>query len=312
MKYIIKKFSALIITLFVISFLSFFAFQVIPGDSALVSLGTNATKEELESRREELGYNKSIPERYLNWLTKALKGDFGDSTSYNMPVNQLLAGKFSVTIGLGMMSILFIVIISVPIGILSSKRNQDSSKIGISLLMQIGMAIPPFFLGMIITLLFGLILKWFTPGNYIPPSEHFFGYIRFMIFPALAIAIPKIAMMVKFLRSSIDRQLALDYVRTAKSKGNTKTQVLYHHVLKNACIPVITFLGMMIAEVMAGSIVIEQVFNMPGLGRLLVVAISNRDFMVVQVIILYIAALVMIVNFLVDIAYQWVDPRLRR
>lgn len=311
MKYIIKKLGALIITLFLISFLSFFAFQIIPGDSVLVSLGTSATKEELLRIREEMGYNKSIPKRYFLWLENVIKGDFGQSSNYNMPVKELLKGRFCVTIGLGILSILLIVILALPLGIFLSKKEEKKKSVFISLCNQIFMAIPPFFLGMILTLLFGLILKWFTPGAYVSPQEDFAGYLTFMIFPAFAVAIPKAAMLIKFLRSSVARELAKDYVRTAKSKGNTSNQVLYKHVLKNALIPVITFFGMIIAEVLAGSIVIEQVFNLPGLGRLLVVAISNRDFMVVQTIVLYIAFLVIIVNNLVDIAYRWLDPRLR-
>lgn len=310
MKYIIKKLGALIITLFLISFLSFFAFQIIPGDSVLVSLGTSATEEELERIRKEMGYNKSVPERYFLWLKDVVKGDFGQSSNYNMPVKELIKDRFIVTLGLGVMSIILIIVISLLLGIFLSKKEERKKSVFISLCNQIFMAIPPFFLGMIITLLFGLILKWFTPGAYVSPKDNLMGYFKFMIFPAFAVAIPKIAMLIKFLRSSIARELTKDYVRTAKSKGNTSNQILYKHVLKNAMIPVITFLGMMIAEVLAGSIVIEQVFNLPGLGRLLVVAISNRDFMVVQIIVLYIAFLVMIVNFFVDLAYQWLDPRL--
>lgn len=181
----------------------------------------------------------------------------------------------------------------------------------ITLLTQFLMAVPAFFLGIILTLVFGVVLRWFVPGSYVAPTENFGGYLRYLIFPAIAIAIPKIAMTVKFLKTSVIRELKLDYVRTARSKGNMEHAVLWKHVLKNALIPVITFMGMVIADVLAGSIVIEQVFNLPGVGRLLVVAIGNRDYPVVQAIVIYIASVVLIINFIVDLLYQKVDPRIR-
>jgi ABC-type dipeptide/oligopeptide/nickel transport systems, permease components len=310
MKFVVKKIGTLIITLLIISLVTFLAFQIIPGDSVLASLGTHATKEQVAAMREELGYNKSISERYLLWLSGAVHGDFGKSTQYDMTVKKLVSDRLPVTAGLGVISIILIILIALPLGIYTAKRKGSIMDKIILVLNQIGMAIPSFFLGMIITLVFGILLKWFTPGKYITLKESFWGYIKYLIFPAISIAVPKIAMMVKFLRSSILRQLDLDYVKTARSKGNSENQVLYGHILKNALIPVITFLGMIIAEVLAGSIIIEQVFNLPGLGRLLVVSISNRDFAVVQAIVLYIAVLVVVINFLVDILYQYIDPRL--
>ncbi len=173
------------------------------------------------------------------------------------------------------------------------------------------MAVPAFFLGIIITLIFGRILRWFSPGGYVSPGEDFFGYLSYMLFPAISVAIPKIAMTVKFLKTSVLRELKLDYVRTARSKGNTERAILWGHVLKNALIPVITFMGMVVADVLAGSIVVEQVFNLPGVGRLLITAISNRDYPVVEAVVVYIASVVLIVNFIVDLLYQKVDPRVR-
>ena len=310
MKYFIKKFCTLIITLFIISFVTFLAFQVIPGDSAVTALGTDASPEQVEALRESYGLNKNIAERYGDWLFHAARGDFGESVNYGIPVGELVGDRFFVTAGLGILSILIIVVLSLPLGILSAKKEGGLWDRLITLISQIGMAVPPFFLGMLITLLFGIVLKWFIPGRYVSFSESPAGYLHYMIFPALAIAVPKTAMMVKFLRSSVLRQMKSDYVRTARSKGNTENKVLYRHVLKNALIPVITFLGMVIADVLAGSIIIEQVFNLPGMGRLLIVGISNRDFPVVQAIVLYIAVLVIMVNFIVDMIYRLIDPRI--
>jgi peptide/nickel transport system permease protein/oligopeptide transport system permease protein len=308
-----KKFTTLIIALFVTSVLTFTAFQIIPGDSALSALGMDATEEELEAYREEMGLNKSLPVRYINWLKGALQGDFGYSSAYQMQmkVSTLIRDRLTVTLWLAALSFVFIVLVSIPLGILSAGRKNGILDSAITLVTQIFMSIPSFFLAMIITLFFGIILKWFTPGSYISPKEDFGLFIRFMVFPAMAVAIPKIAMLVKFIRSSLLRELELDYVRTAKSKGMTDIRILFRHVLKNALIPVITFLAMMLADILAGTILVEQVFNLPGLGRLLVSSIANRDFAVVQAIVLYIISVVIIINFLVDLIYQWIDPRVR-
>jgi len=173
------------------------------------------------------------------------------------------------------------------------------------------MAVPSFFLGMILTYVFGLILHMFQPGKFIEPSENFGKSAQYLLFPALAVALPKIAMVVKFLRSSILTEMNREYVRTAYSRGNTETAVLYGHVLKNAMIPVVTFFAMVIAEILAGSIVAEQVFSVPGIGRLLISSISNRDYPVVQAIVLYITSVVVLINFAVDMIYQVLDPRVR-
>lgn len=309
MKYILKKGITLIITLFIVSIFTFTMFQVIPGDSALSALGMSATEQQLEDYREAMGLNKSLPIRYGIWLSKAITGDFGTSVQYKIPVSQLIRDRLPVTIWLAVISFILIIIVSLPLGIVSAKKKNHPSDHVITTLTQVSMAIPAFFLGMILSYIFGVILKWFTPGKYVSYSESFTGFLSFMIFPAIAIAIPKIAMLVKFLRSSILRQMKLDYVRTARSKGMKEQDILYKHVLKNALIPVITFLAMMLADIMAGAILIEQVFNLPGLGRTLLVAISNRDFNVVQAIILYIATVVIGINFAVDLLYQRIDPR---
>lgn len=311
MKYIAKKIYTLVITLFLVSFLTFIAFQVIPGDSAITSLGTNATEEAILALREELGLNENIVVRFFTWAGNTLQGDFGKSFQYELPVKTLVGDRLPVTLWLSLLSILMILMVSIPLGILTARREGGFLDRMITLITNTSMAIPPFFLGMLITLVFGFVFKWFTPGKYISPSEHFGQFLYYLIFPALAIAIPKIAMIVKFLRSSVLRQLKQDYVRTARSKGHKENTILYGHVLKNALIPVITFMAMVIADIMAGSIIVEQVFGLPGLGRLLVTSISNRDYPVVQIIILYIAAIVVTINFIVDIIYQYIDPRVK-
>ena len=306
-----KKILSLIITLFVISLITFFAFRVIPGDSAIAKLGMEATEEEVEALREKMGLNDTLLVQYTRFISGAIQGDFGESTQYNVSVSSLIADRLPVTLWLAALSFLFIVVVSIPVGLLVAKKQDGWLDKIITLFTQTFMAVPAFFLGILITLLFGVILKWFAPGSYVSPTKNFGAFFSYMIFPALAVAIPKIAMMVKTVKTSVLRELRLDYVRTAKSKGQSKTTILYRHVLKNALIPVITYLGLITAESLAGSIIVEQVFNLPGMGRLLVTAISNRDYPVAQAAVLYIAAIVVIVNFTVDLLYRIVDPRVR-
>lgn len=311
MKLIIKKVLTLIITLILISLVAFFAFQIIPGDPAIAMLKTEATPERVAALREEMGLNDPLIVRYFRWVVSFVQGELGMSYNYGLPVAELLRDKIIVTSSLALLSILMIILVSLPLGFLMARYAEKLGGKIMKVTNQVVMAIPSFFLGVLIVLLFGLILKWFTPGQYISYTESIVGFLKYLLAPAIAIAIPKIAMLIKFLRDSVIKQKQSDYVRTAYSKGNSESRVLYVHVLKNACISVITLLGMMIADIMAGSIVVEQVFNLPGLGRLLVASIGNRDFPVVSAIIIYIASIVVIVNFLVDILYRFIDPRIR-
>ena len=312
MKYMIKKLTTLIITLLLVSMVTFVAFSVIPGDAAIAKLGTEATEERIEALREEMGLNGTIPERYVRWLTKAVQGDFGDSYQYSgITVRDLLGQRLPVTIMLAVLSLLIIVCVSIPIGIIAARTEGTMIDAIINLLTQVTMAIPGFFLGMLVTYVFGIMLKFFQPGNFVMPQDDLWGCLKYLVFPAISIAIPKIAMVVKFLRNSVLSEVKKDYVRTAYSKGNRTKKVLYIHVLQNALIPVITFVAIVAAEVLAGGIVVEQVFSVNGMGRLLVTAISNRDFPVVQAVVLYITALVIVINFVVDMLYQLVDPRVR-
>lgn len=312
MKFVIKKLITLMITLFVISFLTFTAFTVMPGDAAVTKLGTDATKEQIDSMRVQMGLTDPLPVRYGRWLKGALHGDFGDSYRYDgVSVSSLLADRLPVTALLSGIAFLMILICSVPLGLASARHSGRWADILTSQLTQIVMAVPPFFLGILITYLFGLILKWFQPGNFISPSESLLQSVKYLIFPALAVALPKIAMVVKFLRNSVLSEMKRDYVRTAYSRGNNENGVLYSHVLKNAMIPVVTFFAMVAAEILAGSIIVEQVFSVPGVGRLLITSISSRDYPVVSAIILYVTTVVVVLNFAVDMMYQFLDPRVR-
>lgn len=311
MKYIAKKFSSLLLTLLLVSFLSFFAFSVIPGDAAKSQLGTEATPERIEALQKEMGLDRPVLERYASWVTGFFHGDLGTSYSYSMPVGELIRDKVPITIAITVIAFLMILVVSIPIGIFTAQHAGGHLDRLIMTINQMIMSVPGFFIGILITYLFGLILKWFQPGAYVPISENFSGFIGYLVAPSAAIALPRCSMAVKMLRSSVLSQLDADYVRTAYSRGNSTRRVMYHHVLKNALIPVLTFWGMTIADIVANSIILEQVFSIPGMGNLLITSISNRDYPVVQGILVLIAALIIIINFVVDLLYGRIDPRIR-
>lgn len=310
MKYVVKKLAALMITLIIVSFLAFLAFDVIPGDPAISRLGTQATPEKVEALREEMGLNEPLVVRYVFWLIHFVQGDMGTSYSYQMPVSEMIADKIPITLTLTLMAFVIMIVISIPLGIFSAKHAGSRLDRLIYALNQFTMAVPPFFAGILLTYVFGLVLRWFTPGGFVSYQVNFGAFMLYLIFPAIAIALPKSAMTAKLLRSSVMEQASLDYTRTAYSKGNTINGVLWNHVLKNAMIPVVTFLGMALADIIAGSIIIEQVFGIPGLGRILLTSISNRDYPVVQAIIVCIAIAVNLINFAVDMLYRVIDPRI--
>lgn len=310
MKYTLKKLLSMIATLVVVSVCVFLAFNILPGDPAIRMLGLEASPELVEQTREQMGLNDPFVVRYFRWFTAFLKGDFGTSYSYNVPVAGMIASKIPITLTLGLFAFFITVLISIPLGIITAKYENGVLDRFITVLNQIIMAIPPFFSGILITFVFGMIFRLFTPGGFISYKDDFSGFLKYLFFPSLAIALPKIAMTVKMLRGSLIDEAGKDYARTAYSRGNNTNGVLYRHVLKNAMIPVITFLGMALADMVAGSIVVEQVFSIPGISRILLTSISNRDYPVVEAIIMGIATIVILINLLVDIVYRIIDPRI--
>ena len=311
MKYIAKKALTMLATLLVISILAFLAFEVLPGDPTTKMLGTEWTAERADALRAELGLDVPLPLRYLRWLGGFFGGDLGVSYSYSQPVSTLLAGKLGITAMLSLIAFLLVILIAIPLALLLARKEGSVLDRVFSAITQVTMSIPPFFIGIIFTSVFGLALRLFVAGNFVSAQENFGAFLAYLFFPALSIALPKSAMTVKLLRSSILGELDEDYVRTAYSRGHSRKSALRYHVLRNSIIPVITFLAVTIADIVAGSIIVEQVFIVPGLGRLLLLSISNRDYPVVLSIIMIISALVIFVNFPADVAYQLVDPRIR-
>ncbi len=309
MKYLLKRVLTLLVTMLTVSFLTFAAFSLISGDTATAMLGTAATPERLAALRAELGLDRPLLVRYGEWLLGFFTGDLGVSTSYKQPVWDILASKFRLTLCLSLMSFILIAAVSIPLGLWSAGRRRfEGARTALN---QLGMAVPPFFTGILLSWVFGVGLKWFMPGQFPDAKQDFAGAAAYLFFAAVALSIPRIAMTARMLRSTVQEELGKDYVRTAISRGNDRGQVLRRHVLKNALPPVVTFLAQTMAEIVAGSIVVEQVFVIPGLGQMLVSSISNRDYPVVQAIVVILALWVVMAGTAADLINQRIDPRLR-
>ena len=311
MKTLVKRGMLLIATLLLVTILAFVAFSIIPGDPTSSILGVEATGEQVAALRAKLGLDLPIWQRYLQWLGGLLTGNLGESYNYAMPVGQLLATCVTHTLTLAGLAFALIVVISLPLGIVAARYEGGVVDRVLTILNQITMSVPNFVAGILLVYVFGLVLRLFQPGAIVTPQAGWGPYLWYMLFPALAVALPRSAMTVKMLRGSILSELGQDYIRTAYSKGNSKTSALWRHVLRNAMIPVVTFLAMTVADIMAGSIVVEQVFGIPGLGKMLVTSIGNRDYPVVQAIVVLIATVVVVCNFAADLLYRVMDPRLR-
>lgn len=310
MKYVIKKISGLIITLLIVSILAFFAFEVIPGDPARTILGTEATESKVQALRKEMGLNRPLTERYVQWGKDFLTGDMGISYFYQIPVREMIGDKLPITVAMTVLAFCFTLLLSVPVSILSVRYENHFFDRMFLILNQVTMSIPPFFIGIIFTVIFGLVFRWFTPGGYVSYTESMSGFLSYLILPSLAIALPRAAMTTKMLRNSLIAEMHQDYVRTAYSRGNSPWRVLLCHAFRNGIVPVVTFLGMAVADMIANSIVVEHVFGIPGIGRTLIGSISKRDYPVVEAIIVLIAVVTLVMNTLVDLLYHRLDKRI--
>lgn len=310
MNYFLKKISGLIIALLIVTILAFLAFEIIPGDPARARLGTEATESQVAALREEMGLNDPLPLRYVKWAADFLRGDMGVSYKYEEPVRDLIMDKIPITLTLTVLAFVLIMVLSVPLGLLCAKYENTWLDRLFLILNQVVMSVPAFFVGMILTVIFGLVLRCFTPGAYVSYKEDMGGFLQYLIFPAIAVALPRVAMTVKLLRNSLITEMHQDYVRTAYSRGNSTVRVLICHVFRNGILPIITFWGMAIADMITNSIVVEQVFGIPGIGRILISSISNRDYPVVEALIVLIAMVILVTNAVVDLLYQKMDKRI--
>lgn len=311
MMYMIRRFILLMTTILLVSMITFGVFQILPGDPVRTMLGTEADPTQIENLRSELGLDRPLYEQYTDWIKGLLTGELGHSIRFSMPVKDLLLDRLPVTMSLAVLTLTIVLMVSLPLGMFAARRQNKLSDVSLSTLTQIGMAVPSFWLGMMLILYVGMQFSFFKISGYIPWSQSVAGALSTLILPALTIAIPQIAVNFRYVRTAILEQMQLDYVRTIRSRGMSERNVMYKHVLKNAMIPILTVFGLIMAEVVAGTIIVEQVFSLPGVGQLLITAISNRDFPLVQGIVMYITVAVVVINFIVDILYSVLDPRIR-
>ena len=311
MKYLIKKIFMLCITLVLVSVITFGIFQILPGDPIRAMLGITASPEQVEMVRHELGYDKPAAARYIDWAAGLFKGDLGTSLKYQKPVSEILKARIQPTMCLGIGSLLLTLILGIPIGVTLALYHKKGWSTVCTIICQIGTSIPCFWLGMMLIFILSVKMGLLPAGGYTFAEDDIKGWLIHLILPCISLAIGGIAVVVRYLKNGMLDQMKMDFVRTAYSKGLSDSRVVYVHVLRNAMIPVITIIGMLVAEILAGSIVVETVFQIPGLGALMLTSITSRDFILLQSLTMYIAIIVVVINTLVDVLYAVIDPRIR-
>lgn len=311
LRYVLKRLLSLCISLAVASLIIFTVIEVAPGDPASFMLGINAQPETLAALRAELGLDVPKVQRYFNWVLGMLTGDFGTSYTYRTPVTEMVADRIAVSIPLALYALILSILIAFPAGIFAASRRGHAGDLSVMGATQLGVALPNFWFAMMLVLVFAIKLRWFPAGGFAGWDKGLFTGLTSLTLPAIALALPQAAILTRVMRSALLDVLGEDYMRTARAKGLTARQTLWRHGLRNAMIPVLTIIGLQFSFLFAGTIIIEQVFYLPGLGRLIFQSISARDLIVVESVVMLVVFGVILINFLVDLAYAAVDPRLR-
>lgn len=311
LRYTLKRLVSLLISLAVASIVIFLVIEVAPGDPASYMLGINAQPETVTALREELGLNVPKVQRYFNWAGGMLTGDFGRSYTYRTPVTEMVGDRLWVSLPLALFALTLSTLIAFPAGIYAASRRGKAGDLVVIGATQLGVAIPNFWFAMMMVLIFAINFRFFSAGGFPGWDEGFWISMKALTLPAISLALPQAAILARVMRSSLLDILGEDFMRTARAKGLTRRQALWSHALRNALIPVLTIIGLQFSFLLAGSIIIEQVFFLPGLGRLVFQSISQRDLIVVESVVMLLVFAVIMVNFLVDLAYAAVDPRLR-
>jgi peptide/nickel transport system permease protein len=309
--FIVKRLAIALVTLVVASVVVFAVMEVLPGDPALIMLGMNATPEALAAMREQMGIGDPVVLRYVSWATGLLAGDFGRSFTYASPVADLIGERLAVSLPLAAIALALSTAIAIPVGIFAAARRGragDTISMGVA---QLGVALPNFWFALLLVYLFAVGLRMFPAGGFPGWSGGWWPALNALILPAVALALPQAAILARVTRSAMLEVLGEDYIRTARAKGLPRRTVLWRHALRNAMIPVLTILGLQFSFLLAGTIIIENVFYLPGLGRLIFQAIAQRDLIVVEGVIMLLVVAVVAVNLIVDLCYAVVDPRLR-
>lgn len=308
--FLFRRTLGFVLTLLAVSVVVFAVMNILPGDPALTILGLDATEDALAALREQLGLNDPLLSRYFSWVGNALTGDFGTSHSFRVPVSELIAERLPMTISLAVAGMIFTVILALIMGIGAAANHRKAGDWGVMFLSQLGIAVPAFWLSMLLVLLFAVKLRWLPPGGF-PGWSDPVAAMRALILPTVALGLVQSSVLARVTRSSALEVMRQDFVRTARATGFSRQRVLWRHVLPNALVPIVTIVGMQFAALVTGTIVIENVFYLPGLGRLIFQSIANRDLPTVQALVMLFAAIVVTANFIVDLLYVVIDPRLK-
>ncbi|MCB1347615.1 MAG: ABC transporter permease [Maritimibacter sp.] len=312
LRFALTRALSLALSLAVASLVIFAVVEVVPGDPASYMLGLNATPEAIDALRDQLGLNGSLVARYIGWVGGMLTGDFGTSYTYKVPVAELVAQRLWVSLPLALFALTLSTLIAFPVGLIAAARRGSATDYGIMGATQLGIAVPNFWFAMLLVLVFAVNLRWFSAGGFPGWAGGAWPAVKALTLPAIALALPQASILARVMRSALIETLGQDYIRTARAKGLTRRQATTRHALRNALIPVLTIIGLQFSFLLAGAIIIENVFYLPGLGRLIFQAITQRDLIVVESLVMLLVFAVILVTFLVDLAYAAVDPRLRR
>ncbi|MGH7321313.1 MAG: ABC transporter permease [Candidatus Rokuibacteriota bacterium] len=295
-----------------VSIVVFLLMRLIPGDPAVVIAGPDAEREVLDALRAKLGLNEPLPVQYVVWLSHILRGDFGVSYSSGFPVSELLAKRFPATLELTLAALVIGVLLSFPLGIAAALHHRKRLDFGISVGTTVGLAVPEFWSGILMVIVFAVVLKWLPPGGRVPVLERPLAGLESLVLPAVTLALPVVAAQTRFVRAALLQVFREQYIQTAHAKGLRKTAVVLRHALRNALIPVVTVIGIQLGRLLGGAVLIETVFNWPGVGRLMVVALADRDYTVVQATLLVLVVTFSLINLTMDIVYGVLDPRIRQ
>ncbi len=313
--FVLRRLASFVVTLAVASLVVFAVLEVLPGNPAEVMLGDSATPESLAALEARLGLDRPAASRYIDWVSGLLQGQSAQSYAYDTPTFELIAERLQVSLPLALLAMALTVVVALAAGVYAASHHRKAGDTGVMLLSQLGLSLPNFWLAILLILLFAVQLQWVSAGGFPGWREEDGGGVlpalASLVLPSLALAAVQAAILARVTRSSVLEALREDYVRTARAKGLTRRQVLWRHVLRNAMIPVLTIMGLQFANLITGAIVVENVFVLPGVGRLVFQAINNRDLVLVRDVVMLLAAVVIVVNFVVDVLYAVIDPRLR-
>ncbi len=310
-KFILRRSLQTVIVLILVCLIAFSILHMMPGDPALIILGEDASQAQIDTLRLELGLDQPVLVQYARWFTNMLQGDFGRSILYHEDVSDLIATRLPITLHLSLVAFVLSALIGIPAGVLSAVRRGDLTDSLISVSANIGIAVPIFWLGILGIYLFSLKLGWLPVQGYTSPFDDFWLSTKQLVMPAACLSVVPIAVLARQTRSSMLEALHQDYIRTARAKGLSESAVITGHGLKNAIIPVVTLLGLQARNLVGGSVLVETVFNVPGMGRLMVSGVFNQDYLVVQAGIIVIGIVVAVANLAVDISYGYLDPRIQ-